>query len=137
MTPEDRVLFDSCFARVLDALPARIRELIDRELVVIVDDQPSVALLDDLARDEGGPRSMPDEILGLHTGVPLTEWSVEDGAREPTTIRLFRLGILREARQADLPGPAEIERQIRITLLHEIGHHFGLDEDDLDRLGYA
>lgn len=136
MTDADRLIFDDCFRRVFAGLPQRIRELIEDELAVIVDDQPSESILDDLERDEG-ERPTPDGLLGLHTGVPLTEWSVEDTAREPTTIHLFRLGILNEARQSDRNDAGEIERQIRITLLHEVGHHFGLDEDDLDRLGYA
>lgn len=136
MNDADRDVFDACFARVFQGLPARLRRLIENEVVVIVDDQPSDAMLDDLERDEGD-RPTPDGLLGLHTGVPVTEWSIEDHAREPTTIYLFRLGILAEVRWDGAIDATELERQIRVTLLHEIGHHYGLDEDDLDQLGYA
>jgi predicted Zn-dependent protease with MMP-like domain len=64
----------------------------------------------------------------------------------PEVITLFREGILDEAGGWDewtdedgseLGGAARIRREIRVTLLHEIGHHFGLGEEDLERLGYA
>jgi predicted Zn-dependent protease with MMP-like domain len=84
-------------------------------------------------------------LCGLHSGIPLTERSVEHGGL-PEVITLFREGILEEAGGweewtdddgTELGGRERILREIRITLLHEIGHHFGLDEDDLERLGYA
>ncbi len=136
MNARERSRFDACFARVFDALPERLRQLIEQELVVIVDDQPTDAMLDDIARDEG-ERPTPDGLLGLHTGVPMTERSVEDHAREPTTIHLFRLGLLLESERDGVLDEAELEHQIRVTLLHEIGHHYGLDEEDLGGLGYA
>lgn len=136
MTDDDRARFDTCFVRAFDSLPGRIRQLVEQELVVILDDEPSEAMLDDIEREDG-ERPAPDGLLGLHTGVPMTEWSIEDHAREPTTIHLFRLGLLAEAEDENGIDPAELEHQIRITLLHEIGHHFGLDENDLDELGYG
>lgn len=136
MTEHDRDLFDRLFERVFAGLPERLRALVEQELVVIIDDEPTDAMLDDIERDEG-ERPAPDGLLGLHTGVPLTEWSVEDHGREPTTIHLFRLGLITEATDEAGLHQAELERQIRITLLHEIGHHFGLDEDDLAELGYG
>jgi predicted Zn-dependent protease with MMP-like domain len=66
--------------------------------------------------------------------VPLTERSVEDPPDLPG-IHIFRRGIIGLA--ADIGGADELERQVRITLLHELGHHFGLDEDDLEDLGYG
>jgi predicted Zn-dependent protease with MMP-like domain len=73
------------------------------------------------------------DLCGLHWGIPLTARSVEHSATFPDRMMLFRGPILRVAgrRRQDL------EEQIRITLLHEIGHHFGLDEDDLAALGYG
>ena len=56
----------------------------------------------------------------------------------PSDIHLFRDGILDLVGGWDVPDARQsLEEEIRITLLHEIGHQFGLDEDDLDRLGYA
>ena len=88
----------------------------------------------------------PADLCGLHSGIPLTERSVSDPGGEIETISLYRLGIVEAAggwrRWQDDEGRSwggidRVREEIRITLLHEIGHHFGLDEDDLERLGYA
>ena len=73
----------------------------------------------------------PRGLLGLYQGTPLTERSVEHLARFPDRITIYQLNIERMCRSR-----AQIVRQIRKTVLHEVGHHFGLDEDDLDELGY-
>jgi predicted Zn-dependent protease with MMP-like domain len=91
---------------------------------------------------EAGEAIQPDELCGLHTGVAFTERSVTSSGDLPSEIRLFREGILAEAGGWEEPGEDvdavedSIYEEIRITLLHEIGHQFGLDEDDLERLGY-
>lgn len=138
MSPSDRKRFDALLEQVLESLPPRLHALLE-EAPLIVDDRPSEALLAELGMDD-------DELLcGLHSGTPLTERSVEGGAEAPETIHLFREGILDHAGgwepfQDDdgtrLGGEDQVMREIRITLLHEIGHHFGLDEDDLAELGY-
>ncbi|MEO1584508.1 MAG: metallopeptidase family protein [Planctomycetota bacterium] len=134
MTPGDRTVFDRCFEEVFRALPPAIRSMIERDLAVIVEDEPTA----DMLADVGMAGEPAESLLGLHTGVPLTEQSVEDHGVSPPIVHLFRAGLLAEASSAD--GTIDGERlreQIRITLLHEIGHHYGLDEDDLDALGYA
>ena len=75
----------------------------------------------------------PEEELlcGLHSGTPLTERSLDQLDELPETIHLYREGILAHA-----DGWDRVREEIRITVLHEIGHHFGLDEDDLAELGY-
>jgi len=70
-------------------------------------------------------------LLGLYQGTPLTERSVEHLVRFPDRITIYQRNIERMCRNR-----AQIVRQIRKTVLHEVGHHFGLDEDDLDELGY-
>jgi predicted Zn-dependent protease with MMP-like domain len=71
-------------------------------------------------------------LLGLYVGHPMTQRSVEQDSRLPDIVYIF---------QEDIELASETEqdlvRQIFTTVLHEIGHHFGLDEDDLDKLGYA
>lgn len=121
-------------------LPRGILALTE-EMPVIVEDRPEQKLLDELSK-EAGERIEPDELCGLHTGVAFTERSVTSSGELPSEIRLFREGILAEAGGWEEPdedaGEVEdsIYEEIRITLLHEIGHQFGLDEDDLERLGY-
>lgn len=139
MNAQERARFDRLLEGVLEDLPSRIRRRLEA-VPVIVDDQPDPELLADLGIE-------PDEevLCGLHTGVHRAERSVED-VNLPETIHLFREGIVEEAggwepapdAAGEPAGGAErVAKQIRITLLHEIGHHFGLDEEDLDELGYA
>ncbi len=124
MTDDDRRRFDEVLETVLEALPPRLHALL-AEAPVIVEDRPSARLLGELGLG-------PDDLLcGLHSGTPVTERSVEQIPELPETIHLFREGILDVAGDWD-----QLHREIRITLLHEIGHHFGLDEDDLAELGY-
>ena len=77
---------------------------------------------------EEEPDSEPD-LLGLYEGIPQAERSSAD-ITIPDRIVLYRGPIERS-----FPDEAERREQIRITLLHEIGHHIGLDEDGLDRIG--
>lgn len=140
MRRDERARFDRLFEQVLGSLPEELHRMIE-EVPVVLEDHPSSQLLSDMGLE-------PDDragLCGLHSGIPLTERSVSD-AGLPEVISLFREGILEEAGGWDewtdddgteLGGEARIVREIRITLLHEIGHHFGLDEGDLDRLGYA
>jgi predicted Zn-dependent protease with MMP-like domain len=76
--------------------------------------------------------SNPGELLGFYRGTPLTERSVQQSMRFPDHIIIYQRNIERLCRNRD-----EVVRQIRKTVFHEIGHHFGLDEDDLAELGYA
>ncbi|MEZ6233468.1 MAG: metallopeptidase family protein [Phycisphaerales bacterium] len=135
MNAPQRHRFDALLERVLDELPPNLHRVLD-EIPVIVLDRPSDAMLTEI----GVPRDeWPDEresLCGLHTGLMLTERSIEHSAELPTDIHLFRVGIVNAA-GGWTAGQQRILDEIRITLLHEIGHHFGLDEDDLDRLGYA
>jgi predicted Zn-dependent protease with MMP-like domain len=117
--------------QVLEELPPHLRDLLE-EVPLIVEDYPSDKLLDELAEDDE-----EYDLQGLHTGIPLTHRSVEHSGVLPETITIFRRGILDEA--TDDRGRLdrdELLRQIRITILHEMGHHFGLEEDELRKLGY-
>ena len=129
MSPRDRERFDELLERVLDALPPALHELLD-QAPLIVEDRPSRELLDELGLDED-----EDLICGLHTGTPITERSVSDAPELPEMIHVFREGVLEHAGGWHA-GDATIAEEIRITILHEIGHHFGLEEDDLEALGY-
>jgi predicted Zn-dependent protease with MMP-like domain len=145
MSPEDRHRFDELVDEVVAELPPRLVALLD-EKPMVVDDRPSSDMLATL----GVPPELADEICGLHSGPMMTERSVESGEIDLPMIHIFREGIIACAGgwtpwQASSPdggtlegGGEEVVRdEIRITLLHELGHHFGLDEDDLDELGYA
>ena len=117
--------FDRVLSGAIEALPAEFRNALD-DLAIVVEGWPPDDLLDDMG--------IPDEdtIYGFYQGTPLPERSVGDPYRLPDVISIYQ-GPLEE----DFPDPVELQRQIRITLLHEVGHYFGLDEEALARLGYG
>jgi predicted Zn-dependent protease with MMP-like domain len=136
----ERERFDAMLERVLAELPPKLHELLE-EAPLIVDDRPTQEMIDELGVDPDA-----ESLCGLHSGVPLTERSVAAGHEPPETIHLFREGIVDQAGGWEewedeegqwWGGEESVMEEIRITLLHEIGHHFGLDEEDLERLGYG
>ena len=102
------------FAAFLDTVPIEIR------------DRPTKRQLRDLDLKED------DLLLGLYVGPSLADRSVMNGVEMPNVIFLFQEDLEDVSETAE-----ELEREIRVTVLHEIGHHFGLDEDALDKLGYG
>ncbi len=106
-------------------LPEAVRALIP-QVPVVIDDLPPLATI---RETRGG---ISHDTLGLYTGVSLADRGSFDPSGPPTMIQIFRRNLERFARDR-----AELEEEIRITLLHELGHHLGLDEDDVDRLGLA
>ncbi|MSR29716.1 MAG: metallopeptidase family protein [Phycisphaerales bacterium] len=136
----NRERFDSILETVMGTLPRELLRLLD-EAPLIVDDLPSAELLKSMGLDPA-----EDDLCGLHSGFSLMERSVSHSGELPEQIQIFRQGILDSAGGWDetvdedgeaMGGEAAVEREIRITVLHEIGHHFGLSEEDLERLGYA
>jgi predicted Zn-dependent protease with MMP-like domain len=116
--------FNRALLEALSELPPRFHEALSN-VAVVVEDWPSDDLLDEL-------EIPPDDTLyGFYHGVPLPERSIQDSGLLPDKISVYR-GPLVE----DFPDRSELRRQIRITLLHEIGHYFGMDEEELSRLGY-
>jgi predicted Zn-dependent protease with MMP-like domain len=71
-------------------------------------------------------------LLGLYVGHPLTERSVEMSGVLPDAIYIFQEDVEMVSENED-----DLLREVRITVLHEIGHFFGMDEDDLDNIGYG
>ena len=106
--------FDERVDLVLRSLPAELREAM-RNVEITVED--------------GHPED-PD-LFGLYEGVPLTERGDWAGSL-PDRIRIFRRPLVES-----FPDPAELEAEIRITVLHEVAHYFGIDEDRLEDLGYS
>jgi predicted Zn-dependent protease with MMP-like domain len=107
--------FEAHVAEALDGIPADLAAVMDN-CVILVEDYP--------------PPDMPD-TLGLYIGVPLTErGGFYTGV--PDTIQIFRYPIL--VRCASYSCVVE---QIRITVVHEIAHHFGIDDHRLRELGYG
>jgi predicted Zn-dependent protease with MMP-like domain len=107
------VSFANHVKAALDSLPPHLAAALDNVAIVVEDEHP-----DD-----------PD-LYGLYEGVPLPERG--DMAGElPDRITIFRLPL-----EEEFDDPHDLEAEIRITVLHELGHYFGLDEDRLAELGY-
>ena len=112
-------------ARVIDRLPRRFREQL-HNIEFVVEDRPS----DELLRAEGlDPRH--DTLYGIYQGVPLPDRSSLDPPLLPDKITIFV-----EPLQEDFPDLDELREEIRLTVLHEIAHYFGMDEEDIEDLGY-
>jgi len=132
MIPEDlRDRFDALLEDVLADLPQELKTLLE-EVPLVVEDAPGKA---DMSRLKV---KRSEYLCGLYTGIPLTRRSVEHSGVLPDVVKIFRLGILcAAAGRAGRASDAALRRQIRLTVLHEIGHHFGLGEQDLRRYGYG
>ena len=105
------------------AIPAVLRDMV-RGTAIVVEEVP-----DDETLEEMGIEN-PWELTGLYRGTPLTQKSVLDVPLEPDTILLYREPILLEWVETG----EELFRLVRNVLIHEIGHHFGLSDADIDRL---
>jgi predicted Zn-dependent protease with MMP-like domain len=107
------VSFEDHVRAALDTLPPHIASAL-RNVVVVVEDEN---------------REDPD-VFGLYHGVPLPERGDDTGLL-PDTISISRIPLVQS-----FPDPEELRDEIRITVLHELAHYFGLDEDRIADLGY-
>lgn len=128
ISEKKREEFDAILEQVIGKLPERVREMLP-EIPIVVEDEPSEEIQRDLDAFVAGE---PSDLCGLHWGVPLTERSVQDQGLSPV-ILIFRGPIFRLAEGSK----RELREQVQITLLHELGHHFGFSEEELDRMGYG
>ncbi len=107
----------------LDAIPAELRAM-TRGVAIVVEDVADDETLQEMGMDN------PWDLTGLYRGTPLTQKSVLDVATQPDTIFLYREPILLEW----IETGEELFRLVRNVLIHEIGHHFGLSDGDIERL---
>ena len=112
--------FEQLVADALDAIPPELGERMDN-VVVLVEDRPTAEQL----------RDNPDGLLGLYEGVDLTERSPFDSGLMPDRITIFRLPHLAEATSWD-----DLADLVYETVIHEVAHHFGIDDDRLEELGW-
>ncbi|GAA1099018.1 metallopeptidase family protein [Nocardioides dubius] len=116
MIEMERAEFEELVDRALDQIPDEIAALVENVVVLVEDDAP--------AHD-------PD-LLGLYDGVALTERSANHALELPDRIFIYRNPLLDYCHDA-----ADLEEQVTITVVHEIAHHFGIDDARLHELGYA
>lgn len=119
----DEETFNQTVVEALDELPAEFAEAFENVEVLVVD-RP-------LPIHRRAVRLKPWQTLyGLYQGIPLTERTHNYQMVTPDTITIFREPLLR-----DFPQPDRLRDQIRRTVLHELAHHFGIDDDRLRELG--
>jgi predicted Zn-dependent protease with MMP-like domain len=111
-----RTEFEGLVAEALDTIPPELAKLIDN-VVVLVEDE--------------APEETPD-LLGLYEGTPLTERDGWYAGVLPDTIRLFRMPILRICNSFD-----DVVDEVQVTVVHEVAHYFGIDDERLHELGWG
>ena len=114
--------FETLVVEALDSLPPDIEAMLSN-VEVVIEDEPDADQLRSLAAGH--------TLFGLYTGIPLTKRDVYDHAL-PDKITIFKGPITRYART-----PSRIREQVRRTVIHEIGHHFGIEEARLHELGWG
>ncbi|MDR2754709.1 MAG: metallopeptidase family protein [Planctomycetaceae bacterium] len=130
MTFSKREYFDKQVEWVLERLPKKVRQLLD-EIPLHVEDRPSHRMIREMEIESD------EELCGCFVGVALGE-RYERNQQVPNTVILFRQGIYAQAvNEQGIFSQIELRRQIRMTILHELGHFHGLDEEELDQLGYG
>ncbi|HEX2503710.1 MAG TPA: metallopeptidase family protein [Miltoncostaeaceae bacterium] len=110
-----RAEFEDLVAEAIDEVPEPFASALDEVAVVVEERGPA----------DWGP------LYGLYQGIPLSEGPTPSGALPPR-ISVYMHPLLEHCATED-----EIVEQVRITVLHELGHHLGFDEDRLDELGYG
>ncbi len=113
VTPER---FDELVDEALDQIPQQLFDLVEN-CALIVAEEPDPELGD---------------VLGYYDGIPLSERTSQYSGVLPDRIMIFRGPLLRF-----VSSEAELVEEVRITVLHEVAHFFGIDDDELDDLGYA
>ena len=116
MIEMSRERFEELVSEALDQVPEELTRLIDNCVVLVEDDAP--------AHDP--------ELLGLYDGIPITERDSTYVMAVPDRITIFRNPTL-----AMCESEGEVVEEVGITVVHEIAHHFGIDDERLHELGYA
>ena len=123
----DRECFVKLVEEVLETLPVEFRKRI-HNLAVLVEDQPPRRLSRQIrgSAQKAGSEKTDRVVLGIFQGVPATKRSVFDPSAGPDHIVLYQKNI-----EAVCSNEAEIRHEVRQTVLHELGHYFGMDEAQL------
>jgi predicted Zn-dependent protease with MMP-like domain len=114
MGPISEPEFEQLVAEALDELPDEILDLLDNVVILVEDRHPS------------------EDLLGLYDGIPHTEREDYGGLALPDRITLYRLALCESVDTRD-----ELADEVLVTVVHELAHHFGIDDDRLDELGWG
>ena len=120
----DRKAFEKLLSEAIDELPEEFRTKL-QNVAVIVEDYPSEELKTQMGMSED------DTLFGLYEGVPLTQRGYFDQPLYPDRILIFQ-----KALEDECESPHELKEELKTTLVHEVAHFFGMDDDYLEELGY-
>lgn len=104
--------FEALVVEAIDSLPDEILDMLEN-VAIMVDDEH------------------PEDLLGLYAGIPRTERDDYGGFELPDRVTLFRLPLCAEAQDLD-----ELRHEVMVTVVHELAHHLGIDDDQLHELGW-
>ena len=138
MNQSNRDYFDRQVGWVLDHLSRKILRILI-EVPLHVEDQPSKRLMEDMGIEN------PEELCGYYSGIPFHEVSVfgatvyhPAGVPYPNSITIFRRGVVAASRdEQGKVNRSQLRQEIRITILHELAHLHGMDEDEISEMGYG
>ena len=120
----DRRAFEALIGDVIRELPEEFRKKLNN-VAIIVEDYPSAELIERMSL---GP---DDTLFGLYEGVPLTERGFFEEPLYPDRILIFQRAI-----EDECDSPEEVKDELKTTLVHEVAHFFGMDDDYLVEIGY-
>src|ERR1051326_1392980 len=115
--------FEELVELAISDLPEEFAEFLE-EVPIEIHTRPSIKLLKEMGLEED------DLLMGLYRGVDATRRGVEDSGGLPDVIYIFQ-----EDHELACNSRRQIVKEVRKTVLHEIGHHFGMSEEDLEKLG--
>jgi predicted Zn-dependent protease with MMP-like domain len=120
-----RAEFESLVESALRRIPRRFRDAM-QNLGIVVEDWPDPDLLEEAGLKRG------QVLYGLFTGRPLTQRRHDDWGELPSMIHIYQRPL-----EEDFPDREELEREVEITLAHEIAHYLGINEETLEEYGYG
>ena len=116
--------FEALVQGSLDRIPEKLQAAL-KNIAIVVEDHPGPEA--ELLDDEGDNGA----LYGLYQGIPLPERGTDDSGTSPDLIFLYQKNL-----EADFPDRNDLSREIEVTVVHEIAHYFGFDEETLERYGY-
>lgn len=114
MEPIDEAQFERLVGDALDSLPEELGSLIDNVVVMVEDRHPE------------------EDLYGLYEGIPQIERDDYGGLALPDRITLYRLPLCEDCHSLD-----DLREEVLVTVVHEVAHHFGIDDDRLHELGWG
>jgi predicted Zn-dependent protease with MMP-like domain len=120
--PTQHRRFEDLVDEAIATIPMPFAAALD-EVAIVIDDEPTPDQLTNNEIERG------ETLYGLYEGVPRTDWGA-DWIAEPNRIVLFRLPL-----EADFADPDDLADEVWVTVVHELAHHLGIDDDRLHALG--